>query len=91
MIEEWLSHEVDDNRYNDKETRTFPGTQEIRDKVCVLEVWEDCLDQRQQMKPHDKKRIFAIVDRLYGERKPMRFGKRFGLQRGWEITDEDYF
>ena len=88
IIEVWLSLKAYDNRYGDKETRVFPGTMEERDKVCAIEIWEDCLDQRQQMKPYDKKRIFSIVDNLYGERKPIRFGERFGLQRGWSMEEE---
>lgn len=94
VIREWLKTPAHKDRYEKKnlleETCWDDNDLVVRDKVCFLEVWEDCLNMRNTEKPYDRKRIRAILNRvpyLKQTEKAIRFGKRFGVQRGWVFVE----
>lgn len=88
VIAEWLAKKADRYRYLSDSMVEDMGT---RDKVCVAEIWQDCLGERSGCRRQDSNRIAAIMDRMPGweRRKVMRFGDRYGVQRGWVKTDCD--
>lgn len=88
VIVAWLETRADSGRYERDRVTDFGGASEFRDRVCVPEIWEDCLEQRGVLKRFDRLRISTILDDLDGwERRPtLRFGDRFGRQRGWLRT-----
>ena len=67
------------------------ASDEVRDRVCIAEIWEDCLNQKVTLKRLQSNRIAAILDRLEGwtRKDTMFFGSRFGKQKGW-ITNDNY-
>lgn len=85
VILAWLDRDAAADRYDLHRMPEFESDSDPRDRVCVPEIWEDCLEQRGPVRRHDRLRIAAILDGLEGwERKAtVRFGDRFGRQRGW--------
>jgi putative DNA primase/helicase len=88
VIAEWLAKKADRNRY---QTDNMAEELRPRDRVCVAEIWQDCIGDRTTCRRQDSNRIAAIMDRMPGwqRSKPMRFGDRYGVQRGWVKTDQD--
>ncbi len=59
-----------------------------RDKVCALEIWRECFNQRSPLSQRESRRINRILERLNGwEQKKVRFGKEYGAQRGFVRCD----
>jgi len=85
IIEAWLLKDAPNDRYDIINDFPGNGADEKRDRVCVMEIWHDCLDMRGDPKPVDRRRISSILDNLPGWERgsTMRFGERFGRQRGW--------
>lgn len=57
-----------------------------RDKICALEIWNECFRQYTRMKKSEAREINAVLDRIPGWRRAeqmMRFGKDYGVQRGY--------
>ena len=65
---------------------------EERDRTCVIEIWEDCLKMFGMPKPYDRKRIGAIMDnnKEFDKKTSIRFGTRYGRQRGWIKNDTPF-
>ena len=62
-----------------------------RDRICALEVWNECYRQFTRMKKSEAREINAALDRMPGWKRaegPLRFGSDYGLQRGYtrEVT-----
>ena len=93
IIEEWLKEIPYDDRY--EKLGNLPGSPlGVRDRVCRQEIWEDCLKKHSTvMKRYDSNRIGAIMDKMPGwisnGRTCIRFGARFGLQKGWKFPTKD--
>ena len=58
----------------------------LRDKVCVLEIWKECLGNRNMMQKWDATRLNAIMDKISGWKKSpgLRFGGEYGRGRGYQ-------
>ena len=85
VINEWLGDDGYSDRYSARE-KFDTGDLIHRDKVCIIELWEDCLDMKGTPKRHESVRIAAILNRNPDWKKTVsnkRFGKRFGRQRAW--------
>ncbi|MFA6718370.1 MAG: virulence-associated E family protein [Prevotella sp.] len=95
VIESFLESKADKQRYSadwDEVIGAFDGgDMEDRERVCIAEIWQDCLKMKQPMRKYDGNRIASIIDAIDGwERKQtIRFGDRFGRQRGW-INKKSY-
>ena len=89
IIEEYLFEEAYSDRYDDQSGGGSSGPLETRTKVCVLEVWEDCVGTVGGRPPKlsERKRIASILTNMRGWSKgaTMRFGKRFGPQKVWKL------
>lgn len=87
IIIEYLESEADENRYNSKDYvfQSNPMNSEDRKKVCIREIWFDCLGQKNEPKQVDNTRITAILSNLenWEKKNTIRFGARFGTQRGF--------
>lgn len=60
-----------------------------RDRICVAEIFRECLDDRRKViKSQDRRRVAQIMDNMPGwERKGvMRFGGGYGRQKGWKYV-----
>lgn len=87
IIAAWLAEDAHEDRY--EMNGGFAGDSgplKKRDRVCVMEIWEDCLGMRGDPKPVDRRRIGHILDAMPDWEKSgvMRFGQRFGRQKGWK-------
>jgi putative DNA primase/helicase len=85
IIGEWLVAECDANRYD---RTAIDEVMVPRDRACVVEIWQDCLGQKDTPKRQEANRIIAIMDSVPGFAKqtnPLRFGTRFGRQKGWVL------
>jgi len=98
IIMEWLDQPASKHRYDKDYDNTSEKFQNLGDKtdlprerVCIPEIWEDCLKMKTPLKQYDRNRIGGILDNLEGwERKSTaRFGDRFGRQRGWVRVFEE--
>lgn len=97
IIAEWLSLPANKHRYDQdwsEAANALPGEagMERRDRVCVQEIWQDCLGGRKtDLKKVDANRIGAIVDKLaeWNRVSTCRFGVRFGRQKGWLFRYSD--
>ena len=61
----------------------------LRDRICVAEIWEECLGgSRKNIRQQDSRRIARIMDRMPGWERTstMRFGTEYGIQKGWIRT-----
>ena len=85
IISEWVRQQAPVNRYDVIRLDGDTLEREARDRVCVMEIWQDCLDQPGSPRPFDRRRIGAVMNALPGWERvsSMRFGDRFGVQRGW--------
>lgn len=83
---DWLKWTIEDRKlflqgfWKDEELELRP-----RDRICVAEIWTECLDgQRKNIRQQDSRRIARIMDRMPGwNRIRIRFGKDYGIQKGW--------
>jgi putative DNA primase/helicase len=89
VIEAWLEKPAKSGRYegdSDYDNLDANGD-EIRDRVCCIELWEDCLSMKgRELRRMDSNRITAIMNNLESWEKAkstMQFGSRFGKQKGW--------
>ncbi len=89
VISTWLDTDAYIDRY-DTMMGSMEGQTSPRDRVCIAEVWEDCLgmNRQQQTKQPDRMRIAAILDRQQEKWRRNKwkksFGTRFGQQKSWE-------
>ena len=91
IIEEWLSEDAPIDRYDTKLGSFEPGITAFRDVVCVQEVLDDCLKLKRDAKPYERKRIARIIGNTDGWKSvsTIRFGKRYGRQKGWRKDVEN--
>ena len=57
-----------------------------RDRICALEIWNECFRQFTRMKKSEAREINAVLDRMPGWKraeKTLRFGGDYGAQRGY--------
>ena len=95
MIEAWLPMRAAKDRYEREWNPVADALQddkldtEVRDRVCVPEIWHDCLGQKGTIKRAQSNRIASIMDSLeeWKRTTTTKFGDRFGTQRGWVPTD----
>lgn len=88
VIEAWLNEPAKTSRYDSNtDFDNLDNSEEKRDKVCCIEIWEDCLKMKgRELKRMDSNRITAIMNSLTDWEKAkstMQFGNRFGKQKGW--------
>lgn len=91
IIEEWLNQPAAVGRYDSGYEFGAFGDMEERDRVCVAEVWNDCLGMKGDIRRIDSMRIGKILDGLEGwsrKKGPITFGQRFGKQRPWMKVDD---
>ena len=92
IVTEWLAAPAHKRRY-DADWNDVRGMMpdreedmEVRDRVCVQEIWQDCFGgKKHDLKKFDANRIAAIMDNLphWTRKSTARFGERFGIQKGW--------
>ena len=85
IVTEWLEEKAYSDRYESK-AQFDSGDLEKRDRVCIMEVWDDCLNMQRQPKRMERMRIGRIITNNPNWEKSvsnMRFGKRYGLQKAW--------
>ncbi|MDX1450541.1 MAG: virulence-associated E family protein, partial [Acidimicrobiia bacterium] len=86
-IATWLSQPVSPDRYDGQGEAMFGEGSAERDRVCVQEILDDCLSiQVRDQHSGVRRRIGTIMRRMEGWDGPksIRFGVRYGVQRGWE-------
>lgn len=96
IIREWLSLPANKHRYDadwSDVANALPDVEgtELRDRVCVQEIWQDCFGGRKaDMRPADSRRIASIMNNTPGwtRRSTVRLGVRFGRQLGWIFETE---
>lgn len=90
-IEEWLSENAPIDRYDSSLGSFEPNITGVRDVVCVQEILDDCFDLKRESKPYERKRIARIISAIDGWKSVslIRFGTRYGRQRGWRKDSED--
>ncbi len=89
IILEWLEIPAPKDRYD---AMSFDDdSTETRDKTCSIEIWREALEQKGDPRPSDRMRISAVMDNASGWKriKSIRFGTRYGRQRGWIRTFDD--
>ncbi len=92
IIEAWLELPAHTERYGrgwNNITENFEGgNTEKRDRVCAIEIWEDCLNMKGRPKRVESNRIARIMDGFSNWKRTscVRFGDRFGFQKGWTPT-----
>ncbi len=93
IIEAWLEMPASVDRYALDSNIGFPpvdsgNNTEKRDRVCAIEIWEDCLRMKGKPKRVDSNRIARIMDSFPNWKRASctRFGDRFGFQKGWLPT-----
>jgi hypothetical protein len=86
VIEAWLETDAEKDRYELPNNAFGAEENEVRDRVCVIEIWQDCLMEKGKPRPMESKQISRILDKNINWIKvdSMRFGTRFGRQRGWK-------
>jgi hypothetical protein len=86
VIESWLAEETYPDRYDQKKGSFEQGDKILRDKVCIPEIWDDCLEIKCLPRPADKRRIGQILNNMKGWKKgtTSRFGMRYGTQKVWK-------
>jgi len=87
MIESWLNQETYVDRYSTT-LGSFEGVLEHRERVCVQEIWDDCLNQKHIPRKYDRNRIAGIMHNIKGWKyiPVIRFDVRYGSQKGWRNT-----
>jgi predicted P-loop ATPase len=91
IIGSWLEEKAYVDRY-DSDEQFDSGELETRTKVCVIEVWKDCLKMNGYPRRIDCLRIGRNLTiqkdwEKYGN--TMQFGKRFGTQKAWIKSQSD--
>jgi predicted P-loop ATPase len=86
VIEAWLETDAEKDRYELPSSAFGSEGKEVRDRVCVIEIWQDCFMEKRKPRPQESKQISRILDENSNwiRVNSMRFGIRFGRQRGWE-------
>lgn len=83
IITAWLDSDASASRYD---VADFGGELGPRDRVCVVEVWQDCLKMAGTPPQYHARRIATALNNAAGWIKapnPIKFGDRFGRQKGW--------
>jgi hypothetical protein len=85
VIEAWLETDAEKDRY-ELQKEQFGGDLELRDKVCVMEIWQDCLEQKGKPRAYDSRQIGQILNKLplWEKGSTGCFGMRFGIQKIWK-------
>jgi predicted P-loop ATPase len=92
IIEAWLDTPARKNRYEpDDSADMFDTTEEPRDRVCLAEIWRDCLGRKDPITVKDSRRLGLIMTRMKssGWIKPdakIRLGK-YGKPHAWVKKD----
>lgn len=83
IILPWLEQPANVNRY--QTGGDFDVELAERDRVCIPEIWQNCLKgDVSRLNIQVKKRIKTILDRHSEyEKRQLRFGNLYGVQRGW--------
>ena len=86
VIEAWLETDAEKDRYESPDSAFGSEGKEVRDRVCVIEIWQDCFMEKRKPRSGESKQIRRILDENpnWSRVNSMRFGIRFGRQRGWE-------
>jgi len=86
VIEAWLETDAEKDRYELPNSAFGSEGKEVRDRVCVIEIWQDCFMEKGKPRPMESKQIGRILDKNSNwiRVNSIRFGIRFGRQRGWE-------
>jgi putative DNA primase/helicase len=86
MIGAYIEREAYVDRYMSL-IGSISGPLEPRDRVCFAEIWADCLERKGKAWPADKTRVRQIMKKMeeWEAVSLIRFGVRFGRQRGWKI------
>ena len=85
IIEAWLFEDAYSDRYTARE-KYDSGILEHRERVCIQEIWEDCLNQHSRhARKYDRNRIAGILHNMEGWEfvSTISFGNRYGRQKGW--------
>lgn len=83
----WYSMDVSSRRLYDP--KTYTGETMERDKICALEIWVECFHRaKADMTQRDTRQINNILadilrDKPGWERDRLRFGRDYGVQRGF--------
>ena len=94
QIEDFLEQPIPDNWYSlsakDRELYFYSEMKGetstmLRDRICALEIWRECLQEKKTMSKADSARINNILRTLPGweESSRIRFGEGYGRQRGF--------
>ena len=73
-----------DNTFNQQ--REDEGQMVYRDRICALEIWNECFRQFARMKKSEAREINATLGRMPGWKRAeraLRFGGDYGVQRGY--------
>jgi len=86
VIEAWLETDAEKDRYELPNSAFGSEGKEVRDRVCVIEIWQDCFMEKGKPRPMESKQIGRILDKNSNwiRVNSIRFGIRFGRQRGWQ-------
>ena len=86
VIEAWLETDAEKDRYESPNGAFGSEGKEVRDRVCVIEIWQDCFMEKGNPRPAELKQIRRILDKNSNWIRvdSIRFGIRFGRQRGWK-------
>lgn len=92
MIESWLSQPARVDRYENSADADFDDGPDIheRRRVCLLEIWVDCLNSRpQDYSAIEARKLGKAMSRVKGWKKHgnLVFGSRFGTQKSWVKDD----
>jgi putative DNA primase/helicase len=89
IIGSFLNSPADVNRYEHAYNSTAgqfeSNNTEPRDRVCVIEIWQDCLGMKGKPRKFDTNRIAGILDAFpdWERATTSRFGMRYGTQKRW--------
>lgn len=90
VILPWLDEKIRDDYWECNAGQAYPPRDGnsvqwvMRDKVATLEIWRECLNiSKEQMTDAKAKRIANIMRRAGWEHTTSRFGKRYGLAKGY--------
>lgn len=90
VIQAWLDKPARRDRYDDQTDADFDfgdePEEEERNRVCLLEIWVDCLGSRaQDYSSMEARKLSKAMGRVAGWKKhgTLLFGSRFGKQKSW--------
>ena len=83
IIKAWLDRDAEVDRY--EIDNIGQSSLEERDKVCTIEIWQDALNNKTDMRKYDQNRISGIMNNVddWEPVSSIRFGSKYGIQRGW--------